>query len=257
MKNQCRIGLELNLKELSLTSFLKNYDKISVDIINENLSSEHYLYRLSQLEVEERRNRRIQNLLKGAKFPLQKTLSEFNFDEVPTIKKEVLLELAEGNFIPDCKNIVLYGPPGVGKTHLSIALGRELCFKGYRVLFITACELVQQLIKAKNELALSQFFKRHRKYHLVCIDELGFIPFNKTEADLLFQFISERYERGSLLVTTNLVFSEWGNIFKDATTTAAVVDRLIHHCVILECNSDSYRSKEARKRLTELKGIDT
>jgi len=159
----------------------------------------------------------------------------------PRIKKETILELLSGNFLYDATNVVLYGPPGTGKTHLSISIGRELCLKGHRVLFITACELVQELVRARQELSLKKFFTKHKKYKLICIDELGYVPFEKSEAELLFQFISDRYEKGSLIITSNLVFSEWEQVFQSPITTSAVVDRIIHHCVLLECNAKSFR----------------
>ena len=152
--------------------------------------------------------------------------------------------ISSGSFLIDSKNIILYGPPGTGKTHLSIAIGRQLCLKGFKILFITACELVQNLIKASKDLHLSDYCKKLRRYELICIDEFGFIPFNRNESDLLFQFISDRYERASILITTNLVFSEWDKIFKDNATTSAVVDRLVHHCLIVECKGDSYRTRK-------------
>ncbi len=247
--NKCKINLELNLNALKLSTMLKNYEEVGETVIQENMSCEQYLYRLTELEVEFRHNRRIESLLKRSQFPLVKTLSSFNFNEVPGVKKEAVLQLADGNFVNDAQNVVFYGGTGSGKTHLAIALGRELCQKGYRVLFINACDLVQMLIKSKNSLSLDKTFKNLGKYDLVILDELGFIPFEKSESDLLFQFVSKRYERGSILVTTNLVFKEWDKIFKDLLTTAAVVDRLIHHCVIMEFN-DSYRAKEAKKKLS-------
>ena len=140
--------------------------------------------------------------------------------------------------------------PGSGKTHLAIAIGRELCLKGYKILFSTGCELTQNLVKAKNNLTLTNFFKKMTFYDLVIIDELGYIPFEKTESDLLFQFISDRYEKKSILITTNLAFSEWDTLFQDKMIATAAIDRLVHHSQIFNFERDeSHRTETAKKRL--------
>lgn len=251
MKKLVATTLDLNLKTLRLPTMLREYSNMAQRSIEQKLSCEQYLNCLTELEVQDRHNKKITSLMKGAKFPLTKTLDQYNFHEVKGINEQQVHEICSGNFIEDYNNIIFVGPPGSGKSHLSIAIGRELCLKGVKVLFTTTCYLVQELIKAKNSLNLSSYFKRLGKYKLIIIDELGFIPFDKKESDLLFQFISDRYEKGSLLITTNLVFSEWDKIFKDLATTTAVVDRIIHHSLIFEMDSDSYRSKEANKRLTK------
>lgn len=247
--NNIMASLEMNLKTLKLPTILKSYTEIARLVVEENLSCEQYLHRLTAEEVTARHNKRIKYLLKSAKFPKNKTLVDFKFDALVNLKKETILELKEGHFLSDHTNLIFYGGPGVGKTHLAIGIGRELCLKGHKVLFHTGCSLVQDLSKAKNNLALTSFFKRMRRYDLIIIDELGFIPFDKVEADLLFQFISDRYERGSLLITTNLAFSEWDKVFKDQITTSAAIDRLVHHSQILEFKEEkSFRTKEAQKR---------
>lgn len=241
MSNPKTQQLDLNLKALQLNQMLLHHKEVCSQMLAQGLSYEDFLYRLTELELEHRYNRRIAAILKEAKFPFAKTLDEFEFDRIPELKKEAINELATGNFLADNTNLIFYGPPGTGKTHLSIAIARQLCLKGYRVLFTTACELVQELVKAKNALALTALLKKYRRFKLVCIDELGYIPFEKVESDLLFQFISNRYEKGSLIITSNLVFSEWEKVFQDTITTSAVVDRLVHHCFIFECNAQSYR----------------
>ena len=216
MTQALRASLEINLKSLNLPTMLTNYDKESTEAMGQGKSCEQYLLSLTELEIQHRRDKRIKNLLKVAKMPLVKTLDSYDFDQVKGLKKQTILELATGNFLSDAKNLVFFGPPGTGKTHITLALCRELCLRGHKVLFVTAVELVQELIKAKNNLSLSRYFKRMRAYKLICIDELGFIPFKREEADLLFQFISDRYEKGSILITSNLVFSEWDKVFKDS-----------------------------------------
>ena len=240
--------MELNLKALKLQTALDNYKQIIEEVVAEQLSYEDFLGKLAQLEVEARHNKRITALLKAANLPFVKTLDAFDFKRLPNLKKQVVFELITGNFLADTKNLILHGPPGTGKTHLSLAIARELCLKGHKVLFTTACALVQDLLKARNELTLTRFFKRYNRFELVCIDELGYITFEKSQAELLFQFISDRYEKGSLIITSNLVFSEWEKVFGDPITTAAVVDRIVHHCVLLDCNARSYRVNKSQQK---------
>ena len=244
-----QIHLELNLKTLKLPSILRSYQKISEDAAEEGLTCEQYLYRLTDIEVEKRKENKIRSLIQQAKFPLKKLLSDFKFEETPSISRQSFIELAEGHFLADAKNILLYGPPGTGKSHLAMGLARELCIREKKVIFFTACDLTQRLIKEKNNLRLSEFLKKLNRYDLICIDELGFIPFERAEADLLFQCFSSCYERTSVLITTNLVFSEWNEIFKDLKATTAAIDRLIHHAYIFGMDEESFRAKEARKNM--------
>ena len=166
------------------------------------------------------------------------------------ISRESIIQLAHGNFLSDANNVIFFGTPGSGKTHLASGIGRELCLKAFKVLFYTGCSLIQDLVKAKNNLTLTNFFKRLMAYDLVIIDELGYIPFERAEGDLLFQFISDRYERKSILITTNLAFSEWDILFKNKMVATAAIDRLVHHSQIFKFEKEnSYRAEEARKRL--------
>lgn len=249
MTANIQANLELSLKTLRLPMFLKLYQKIGQDVITDNLSSEQYLYRLVQAEVESRRTRKIQTLLKYARFPTDKRLDQFDFSCLPNINQQVITELSHGHFLSSAVNIIFLGPPGIGKTHLAIAVGRQLCLNGFKVRYYPCCELIQDLCKAKRDLSLSQFFFKLSKIDLVIIDELGFTPIERNEAELLFQFISNRYERKSIMLTTNLVFSEWDKIFLDKMATSATIDRIIHHCEIFEfLDVDSFRAAEATKK---------
>lgn len=250
MDASLKANLECNLKALKLSSMLANYNEVARVCVNEQYSYEHYLLQLAQKELEQRQANRVRYLLKQAKFPKVKTISEFDFTRVE-LQQESILQLCHGNFLQDYQNILFYGRSGVGKTHLAMAIGRELCINGFKVVFFTGCELVQQLVKAKNNLTLSQYFKKLLAYDLVIIDELGYIPFERSEGDLLFQFISDRYERKSLMITTNLTFSEWDVLFKDKMVATAAIDRLVHHSQIIAFESkqkESYRTEMAKKR---------
>lgn len=250
MKASAQASLEMGLKELRLPVFMREYQPVAKEVLEGNMSCEQYLGVLVEREVEQRRNNRIKTLLKQAKYPVEKSLTDFDFTALKSVKKQSILELCEGSFLNEKANLVFYGGPGTGKTHLAIAIGRELCLRGKSVLFFTGCSLVQELSKASNNLTLTNFFRRMARYDLIIIDELGFIPFEKNQGDLLFQFISDRYEKGSLLITTNLAFKEWDKIFMNAVTASAAIDRLIHHSYIFEFKEEkSYRTKVAQKRL--------
>lgn len=249
MEASLKAVLDTNLKTLKLPGMLSTYGEQAMAAIEEKQSYEQYLSSLARFEVEQRFNKRIKYLLKSARFPKEKTIDQYDFTKIDT-PKETIIQLCHGNFLSDAENIIFYGTPGSGKTHLATAIGRELCLKGFKVLFHTGCSLLQELVKAKNNLTLTNLFKRLMTYNLVVIDELGYIPFEKTEGDLLFQFISDRYERGSLMITTNLAFSEWDKIFKSKMTASAAIDRLVHHSQILQFKeATSYRSEQARNRL--------
>jgi DNA replication protein DnaC len=249
MEASLKAILESNLKNLKLPTILGNYTKAAKEALEQKSSYEQYLLRLSRNEIEERFNKRIKQLIGQARFPRIKTLDSFDFSQV-NISKECIVQLSHGNFLDDAINIVFFGSQGSGKTHLASAIGRELCLKGYRVIFFTGCALVQDLVKAKNNLTLTNFFKKMSVYDLVIIDELGYIPFEKVEGDLLFQFISDRYEKKSLMITTNLAFSEWDKVFKDVMVSSAAVDRIVHYSQIFNFEKeDSFRTLEAKKRL--------
>ncbi len=245
--------LEFNLKQLNLKSFLNNYLDAAETAIKEKKSYIEYLGVLAENEMERRKNKAIQERLKEAKFPVVKTIDTFDFNFTKSVKKEVIYQLCDGYFTESAKNIILFGPCGTGKTHLAIAIGRELCLKKYRVYFSNVNNFMNLLLKANETLEINKLYIRMRKYDLIILDELGYVPFDEKSTNLLFQFLAEQYERKSLLLTTNLAFSQWEQIFKDKQTTVAAVDRLVHHGYIIQFSGDSYRLKSSLKNDKNIK----
>jgi DNA replication protein DnaC len=240
--------LELNLKQLNLKAFIDNYVEESERSIKSKASYSTYLSALTEQEVARRTNSLIKTRLKEAKFTSTKTIDAFSFSQIPSINKESIFELTEGHFTHSAKNVIFFGACGTGKTHLAIAIGRELCLKKYRVYFSNVCHFINQMQEANQNLILHKFFKKMERFDLIILDELGYVPFEKQATDLLFQFLANQYERRSILITTNLVFSQWDQIFKDKQTTVAAVDRLVHHSHIFQFNADeSYRLKQSKK----------
>jgi DNA replication protein DnaC len=202
---------------------------------------------LCEAEIARKDDRRIQMGLSIAKFPCVRTLDTFDFEAQPSVDPKQVRELASGRWVASGDALLLLGPPGVGKTHLAIALGREIIQRGYTVLFTTAASLLAQLAKAQHENRLEDKLLHFTKPKLLLIDELGYLPLEPDAAHLMFQLISRRYEKGSVLVTSNLTTSEWGNVFGDPVVATAILDRLLHHSHILTIRGDSYRLREKRK----------
>ena len=240
--------LEHHLKALRLPTILREYDKVAQQCAAEDIDYPRFLLRITELELLDRERRATERRVRQAKFPVLKSLDSFDFLAIPSLNKSMVLELARSEFITRRENALLLGNSGTGKTHIALALGLAACQKGYRVRFTTAAAMVHELIEAKDEKRLLRYQKQMAAYELLIVDELGFVPLSKTGAELLFEVFSQRYERGSTMVTSNLPFQEWTEILGSERLTGALLDRLTHHVHILEMNGDSYRLKQSRKR---------
>jgi DNA replication protein DnaC len=240
--------LRMLLKSFRLPAFATHYEELARKAETETCTYERYLHSLAQLEAYERRHRKIQLLLKQSRLPREKTLATFEQDRLPKKVRALLPTLCEGSFLARAEAVLAFGNPGSGKTHLLCGLAHELIQRGHSVLFSSAALLVQRLLQAKRDLRLSQELKRLDKFEALLIDDIGYVQQDREEMEVLFTLLAERYERRSVMITTNLVFSKWDQIFKDPMTTAAAVDRLVHHAVILELNLPSYRAEKALEK---------
>ncbi len=229
----------------------KSFERIYKESIDNGLTPLEFFESLLDEEIITRQNNRFNRLLKRAKFPIVKTLDQFDFTKAPFLKKTEVLELFNLDFIDDTQNLVFIGAPGTGKSHLSISLGVEACKSGKSVLFFTAAGLGNMLIEMQETLALSKFLAKLRKVELLIIDELGYVSLSNKTTQLIFQIFSERYEKGSIIVNTNLEFGHWGNIFHDEPMTAAIIDRLIHNSKILTFNGESYRFRSRKAHISK------
>ena len=240
--------LEHHLKQLRLPTFLREYDKVARQSAVEQATYAAYLLRMAELELLERERRAIERRIRQARFPVVKTMDSFDFLAIPSLNKTMVLELARCEFLTRRENVLLLGNSGTGKTHIALALGLAACQRGHRVRFTTAAALVTELIEARDERKLLRFQKQIAAYELLIVDELGFVPLSKTGAELLFEMLSQRYERGSTMITSNLPFAEWTEVLGSERLTGALLDRLTHHVHILEMNGDSYRLKQSRRK---------
>jgi DNA replication protein DnaC len=240
--------LVADLKELKLPSVAKHWERFAEEAQRKRQSHPEYLADLVHTEITDRHERRIARRIQDAHFPVLKTLDGFDFASQPTLDREAVLELADMQFVAERRNVVLVGEVGTGKTHLAIALGLAACQREHRVRFATAAELSNMLVEAKQHGKLARRLELLARYELFILDELGYVPFDKLGADLLFGFVSRFYERRSLIVTTNLPFARWSEVFLDATAAAAVIDRVVHHATILKTEGESYRLKDAKRR---------
>ena len=235
-------------KILKLPTFQREYQKLARLCATEGVDHVGYLFRLAEREMIERDRRKVERRIKAAKFPVVKSLDSFDFSAIPKLNKMQVLELARCEWIERRENVIALGPSGTGKTHVALGLGLAACQKGLSVGFTTAAALVSEMMEARDERRLLRFQKQMAAYKLLIIDELGFVPLSKTGAELLFELISQRYERGATLITSNLPFDEWTETLGSERLTGALLDRITHHVNILEMNGDSYRLAQSRAR---------
>jgi DNA replication protein DnaC len=236
------------LKTLKLPTFQREYQKLARQCATEGIDHVGYLTRLSEQEMIERDRRKVERRIKAARFPVVKSLESFDFIAIPKLNKMQVLELARCEWIERRENVIALGPSGTGKTHVALGLGLAACQRGLSVGFTTAAALVSEMMEARDERRLLRFQKQMAAYQLLIIDELGFVPLSKTGAELLFELISQRYERGATLITSNLPFDEWTETLGSERLTGALLDRITHHVNILEMNGDSYRLAQSRAR---------
>ena len=247
--NDVRTQLVQHLKELHLPTIRDNFEEVACCAVQESLSYERYLLELVVKECEERRHRRIERFLRESCLPLEKTLNTFELKRLPPKVIQQVNLLAEGFFLDKNENILAFGNPGTGKTHLLCGIAQALIRQGRRIYFTKCALIVQKLLGAKRDLKLAQELKKMNKFDAIVIDDIGYVQHDREEMEVLFTLLAERYERGSVMITSNLPFSKWEKIFKDPMTTAAAIDRVVHHSVILELNIPSYRMEEAQKKL--------
>ncbi len=236
------------LRQLHLPAFAANHTAQGALAASESWSYDQYLLRLSELELNERGVRKRQKLLQASRLPREKTLASFQRGRVKRNVERQFAALLDGGFLQRAENVLVFGSPGGGKTHLLAALGHELVSQGESVYFSSCTLLVQRLLRAKQDLALEKELRRLDKFTALIIDDIGYVQQGREEMEVLFTLLAHRYESRSVLLTSNLVFSQWEQIFKDPMTTAAAIDRLIHHSVILELNLPSYRIEAAQKK---------
>ena len=240
--------LQHHLKKLRLPTVLREYDKLARQCAADNVDHVRYLARLIELELIDREARMIDRRIKAARFPALKGLESFNFDAIPALNKKLVLDLARSEFVDRRENIIALGPSGVGKTHVAIGIGLAACQHGIKTRFATAAAIVHELIEARDDKRLLRLQKQLASHELLIIDELGFVPLSRTGAELLFELISQRYERGATIITSNLPFDEWNITFGEERLTGALLDRLTHHVHILEMNGQSYRLAQSRSK---------
>ncbi|GAB2478030.1 IS21-like element helper ATPase IstB [Xylanimonas ulmi] len=216
-----------------------------------NWSHEEYLAAVLERQVADREASGATMRIRTAHFPAIKTLEDFNLDHLPSLRKDVLAHLATATFVPKAGNVILLGPPGIGKTHLAVGLGIKAAQSGYSVLFDTATNWIDRLARAHHAGHLEAELKKIRRYKLIIVDEVGYIPFDTDAANLFFQLVASRYEQGSIMVTSNLPFGRWGEVFGDEVVAAAMIDRLVHHAEVLTLAGESYRTRARRELLAK------
>jgi DNA replication protein DnaC len=246
MTTSAEASLALMLKTLRLPSIAAHFGDVASQAEKESWSYGQYLKELCEVEVRDRGERRTERLLKQSELPGEKTLATLDVKRLPGPIAKRLPALCEGGFVERAENVLVFGLPGRGKSHIVCAIGHELVRRGRQVLFVPTYKLVQQLLIAKRELKLERELKRLDRFEVIILDDIGYVQQERDEMEVLFTFLAERYERGSVMITSNLLFSEWDRIFKNAMTTAAAIDRLVHHSIILEAACGSFREEHAK-----------
>lgn len=241
-------GLEVLLRALKLPSFTASHAETAQRAEREGWGFERYLKALAEQELSDREVRKIERLRARSHLPPEKTSKNLDLARLPTKVKRLLPVLYEGRFVEQGENVLAFGLPGRGKSHCLCAVGHELVDRGYAVLFLPAFKLVEDLLTAKRDLALEREIRRLDKFDAVIVDDIGYVQQDREQMEVLLTFLAERYERKSVLITSNLVFSQWDRIFKDPMTTAAAIDRLVHHATILELTGESFRSEAAKQK---------
>ena len=248
-KDPSTLLLEHHLKVLKLPTFVRDYASVAAACAQERCDYPTYLLRLTERELIERERKAAERRIKDARFPVIKTIASFDFKAQASINEPLVRELLVGEYITRRENVFLVGNPGTGKTHLATALGHTACAQGRRVRFMTTSGLVTQLLEAREDRSLRRLIKQMERIELLILDELGYVPFSKAGAELLFDVISRAYERTSVIITTNLPFENWTEVLGSERLTGAMLDRLTHRVHILEANGESYRLKDAKARL--------
>jgi len=236
------------LKSFKLPTFAREYAAVGDTAAREGLTHPAYLLALARMEAHERADRRTLRLLEESRLPKEKSLASFDLSRLSPKARTSFNALKDGSFLDRAENVLAFGNPGTGKTHLLCALGQELVRNGRTVLFTPTFQIVQRLLAAKRDLRLPSELKKLDRFDALLLDDIGYVQQSREEMEVLFTLLAERYERRSVLITSNLVFSRWDQIFKDPMTTAAAIDRVVHHAVILELNMESYRAEAARQR---------
>jgi DNA replication protein DnaC len=239
--------LTRHLRELHLPAFRKCYQSEADLARQESLPHEQYLLELAKRECEERASKRTARYLRESKLPLEKNMEVFDRKRLPAKVNSLVNHLLEGSFVDRNENVLAFGNPGSGKTHLLCAIGQELVHQDRRILFTPCNLLVQELLIAKRDLKLARVLKTLSRYHALIVDDIGYVQQSREEMEVLFTLLADRYERGTVMLTSNLPFSKWEQIFKDPMTTAAAIDRLVHHRIILDLNLPSYRLEHSKK----------
>ncbi|QCQ22102.1 IS21-like element helper ATPase IstB [Desulfoglaeba alkanexedens] len=245
MKPSTLVALQANLKALNLSRVAQNLDVLLRQAKEGGIGCDEFLLELTHAELQARAESRLSRRIKESRFPLLKPLETFDFDAVPDLDVRLFRELVQGDYIQQRRNVIFLGRSGTGKTHMATALGIEACRQNYRTRFVTCYGLVNELVEAREQRALQRLIQKYVRYDLLILDELGYIPFSKEGSELLFQVLAERHEKGSVIITTNLGFADWTQVFGDPTMTAALLDRLTHKAHIIHCSWESYRLKQS------------